>query len=390
MKYSISLLIAFLILTLHLNCKKVGKAEAPILTKEVNESLSNPKLDFLKLPTGFSIDYYAKNIENARSLSMSPKGTLFVGNRGGDKVYAVRDEDGDHFAETTHILLEGGNMPNGVVFHEGDLYVAEVNRILVFEDIESKLENPGEPKVIYDKFPTEKHHGWKYIDIGPDGKLYVPVGAPCNICESDDPVFASITRMDLDGSNMEIVHSGIRNTVGLTWHPKTKELWSTDNNRDHWGDDRPACELNRATRDGMHFGYPYCHQGDLLDDEFGEGKDCADYEAPVQNLGPHCAPLGIEFSTSNMFPIQYKNDVAFIAEHGSWNRTKKIGYQISMVQLDKNHQSKSYEPFIKGWVDHESQEVFGRPVDLEWMSDGSMLISDDFSDCVYRVVYSEN
>ncbi len=352
------------------------------------EAKSNKELDFLNVPQGFSIDYYAKEVENARSLSMSPSGTLFVGNRGGDKVYALQDKDGDNFAESKFVLLEGGNMPNGVVFHKGDLYVAEVNRILKFENIEEKLSNPGKPLIIYDQYPTEKHHGWKYIDIGPDGKLYVPVGAPCNICESKDPIFASLTRMDLDGTNLEIVHAGIRNTVGFTWHPKTKDLWITDNNRDHWGDDRPACELNNASEDGVHFGYPYCHQGDLLDDEFGEGKDCSDYTAPVQNLGPHCAPLGIEFCKGTMFPKDYQLDVAFIAEHGSWNRTKKIGYQISMVELDAEHRAKKYQPFIDGWVDHDTQEVFGRPVDIEWMGDGSMLISDDFADCIYRVSYS--
>lgn len=344
----------------------------------------------LSMPEGFVIEPFATDVENARSMSISPSGVVYVGNRGGDKVYALVDLDGDFKVDQKHVIMEGGNMPNGVTFHKGDLYVAEVNRILKFENIESKLENPGEPIVVYDGYPTESHHGWKYIEFGPDGKLYVPVGAPCNICESEDPIFNTITRLNSDGTDVEIVHSGIRNTVGFTWHPETKELWFTDNNRDRWGDDKPACELNKATKDGLHFGYPYCHQGDLLDDKFGEGKDCNDYVAPVQNVGPHSAPLGVKFYTGSMFPAKYNNNVAFIAEHGSWNRSKKIGYQISIVILDESHNAIGYEPFISGWLDEASQDVTGRPVDIEWMADGSMLISDDYADMIYRVSYQDS
>jgi len=238
-------------------------------------------------------------------------------------------------------------MPNGVAFRDGDLYVAEVSRILKFKDIEKHLANPGEPEVVYDQFPTETHHGWKFIDFGPDGKLYVPVGAPCNICESEEEIYASISRINPDGTGLEVVQHGVRNTVGFTWHPTTKELWFTDNGRDMMGDDMPACELNRATADGQHFGYPYCHQGDTPDPEFGEGKTCDDYRAPVQNLGAHVAPLGIEFYTGKMFPDQYVNRILF-AEHGSWNRSKKSGYRIMQVVLDEEQQAVSYEPFAEG------------------------------------------
>jgi len=363
------------------SCK--GKPDLPKTEVALRSHLNNE----LTMPDGFNIEPFATDIENARSMSISPAGTVYVGNRGGDKVYALQDLDGDFKVDKKHVIMEGGNMPNGVTFYKGDLYVAEVNRILKFEKIESKLENPGKPIIVYDGYPTESHHGWKYIEFGPDGKLYVPVGAPCNICESEDPIFNTITRINSDGTDVEIVHSGIRNTVGFTWHPITKELWFTDNNRDRWGDDRPACELNKATKDGLHFGYPYCHQGDMLDDKFGKGKDCKDYVAPVQNVGPHSAPLGVKFYTGSMFPEKYKNNVAFIAEHGSWNRSKKIGYQISMVTLDESHNAISYQPFISGWLNEASQDVTGRPVDIEWMSDGSMLISDDYADMIYRVSY---
>jgi len=250
-----------------------------------------------------------------------------------------------------------------------------------------ELENPSEPVVIYDDYPTEFHHGWKYIDFGPDDKLYVPVGAPCNICDStvSDKRFATITRMDADGSNREIYAHGVRNTVGFTWHPETKELYFTDNGRDMMGDDIPPCELNRVTEMGQHFGYPFCHGGTVKDPEFGDQKPCSDFVAPVQALGAHVAPLAVKFVSGNMFPEQYKNQ-AFIAEHGSWNRSKKVGYKIALVGIEDG-KSTSYDTFIEGWLDHESQERWGRPVDILFLPDGSMLISDDFGDAIYRVTY---
>ena len=355
--------------------------------KSVLEGMESLPLDRISLPSGFEISLYAENVKNARSMDLSPNGTLFVGTRSAGNVYALQDTDGDYKIDKQYTLLEKGNMPNGVAFRDGDLYIAEVNRILKISDVESKLNNPGTPDVVYDQYPTEKHHGWKFIDFGPDGKLYVPVGAPCNICNSKDEVFNSITRINKDGTGMEIVQKGIRNTVGFTWHPETNELWFTDNGRDLLGDDLPSCELNHAPKDFMHFGYPFCHQGNSPDPEFGKLKPCSDFTKPAQNLGPHVAPLGVEFYTGSQFPREYKN-VAIIAEHGSWNRSKKIGYRISMVPLDGNYNSKGYETFATGWLDQSNDEAWGRPVDIEFLPDGSMLVSDDFADVIYRITYS--
>ncbi len=344
-------------------------------------------IDSISLPEGFKIEVYAENIPNARSMALSPDGTLFVSTRGKGYVYALRDENNDLRVERVDTIAKGLKLPNGVAFRDGSLYVAEVNRILRFDSIEAKLDNPPEPVVVFDEYPTETHHGWKFIDFGPDGKLYVPVGAPCNICDPEEEVFAALTRMNPDGTGMEVVQHGIRNTVGFTWHPETKDLWFTDNGRDWLGDDLPACELNRATQDGMHFGYPYCHQGDTLDPEFGKDKDCADYTAPVQNLGPHTAPLGLEFVLTEHFPADLKGNI-LIAEHGSWNRSKKIGYRLTMVSLDENYNSTGYSTFAEGWLDEETDEAWGRPVDLEFLPDGSMLVSDDFADAIYRIYYN--
>ncbi len=370
-------------------------AKAEVSEKPERKGVANPpakkedgeaakiQLDQIKLPEGFKIEVYAEQVENARSMSLSPNGTLFVGSMRAGNVYALQDIDGDHKIDKKYILAKGLNLPNGVAFKDGNLYVAEVNRILRYDDIENNLDNPGEPTIIYDKYPTESHHGWKYIAFGPDDKLYVPVGAPCNICESKE-IYASITRLNEDGSNMEIVQSGVRNTVGFNWHPETKELWFTDNGRDWMGDDIPACELNHAPKDGMHFGYPYCHQGDLPDPEFNT-KPCSDFTPPAQKLGAHVAPLGIEFYKGNQFPTEYKNQI-LIAEHGSWNRAKKSGYQISLVKLEDNKVA-AYQAFAEGWLNQSDDSVWGRPVDLEMMRDGSVLVSDDYANAIYRISY---
>lgn len=360
-----------------------------------NELISTEGLQLgkIQLPEGFKIDVFAR-VKNARSLALSPNGTLFVGNRGEDNVYAVRDTDGDMKADEIFQIASDMTMPNGVAFKDGDLYVAEVSKLWRFEDIESNLTSP-QKTLIYDDYPTDRHHGWKYIAFGPDGKLYVPVGAPCNICESKDERYASITRMDPDGSNQEVFVSGVRNTVGFTWHPDTQEMWFTDNGRDWIGetqaetDDMPPCELNRATTKGQHFGYPYCHAGDILDPEFGEeseeGKNCEGYVAPAQRLGPHTAPLGVKFGVTSNFPASFEKKI-FIAEHGSWNRSTKIGYRVTLI-TQTDGQGTSYETFASGWLDDDSQEVWGRPVDLVFAADGSMLLSDDMSGTVYRIWY---
>lgn len=344
-------------------------------------------LDKINLPLGFEIDVWAENVDNARSMAYSPEGTLYVGTRSKGNVYALKDTDGDGRSDQRWTLLEGGNMPNGVAVKDGDLYIAEVNRILKISDIENKLDNPGVPEVIYDEYPTETHHGWKYIAFGPDGKLYVPVGAPCNICESEDKIFNSITRLNADGTGREIVHEGIRNTVGFDWHPETGELWFTDNGRDWLGDEKPECELNRATQDkGMHFGFPYCHQGDIPDPEFGDKHPCSDFTPPVQKMGPHTAPLGMEFYTASQFPEEYKGQI-FVARHGSWNRKKKIGYDVMVVSLDDNGNSTGLKTFADGWLNSSTDDVWGRPVDVELLPDGTMLVSDDYADAIYRIYY---
>ena len=342
-------------------------------------------LEKIKMPAGFKIEVYAE-VDNARSMAMSPSGILYVGNRNGDKVYAVKDTDGDFKADKKWVIASGLKMPNGVAFKDGDLYVAEVSRILKYPGIESKLANPPAPVVINDAYPDKDHHGWKYIAFGPDGKLYVPVGAPCNICESKDEVFASITRINPDGSGREIFAHGVRNTVGFTWHPETKAMWFTDNGRDMLGDDLPPCELNTATKAGMHFGYPYCHGGTIKDPEFGSKRPCSDFTVPAQNLGPHTAPLGLKFYTGTMFPQQYTNQL-FIAEHGSWNRSKKIGYRVTLVSIQDKTKATKYETFAEGWLDDETQKSWGRPVDVLLLNDGSMLVSDDQANVIYRITY---
>lgn len=342
-------------------------------------------LDKIKMPQGFVIEVYAE-VNNARSLAMSPEGTLYVGNRNGDKVYAVRDTDGDNKADKRWVIASGLNMPNGVAVQGGDLYVAEVSRITKYPTIESNLGKAITPVVVKEDYPTETHHGWKYIAFGPDGRLYVPVGAPCNICKSEDEVYASITSINKDGSDRKIIASGVRNTVGFTWHPVTKELWFTDNGRDMLGDDVPPCELNRAPQAGLHFGYPYCHGGTISDPEFGSKEPCSKFTKPAQNLEAHVAPLGIKFYTGNNFPAEYKNQ-AFIAEHGSWNRSTKSGYRVSLVRVNDNTTATAYETFASGWLDDATQKSWGRPVDVLVLKDGSMLVSDDQAGVVYRIYY---
>lgn len=373
-------LLSVSVLMLILSCNNINPPN-PTLFR--NSSLY---LDKLQLPDGFKVEVFAEKIVNARSMALSPSGTLYVGTRDEGSVYALKDKDGDYKVDEKHTIAEALNMPNGVAFRENDLYVAEVNRILKFENIEKNLNAPPGPKIINDNYPTETHHGWKYIAFGPDGKLYVPVGAPCNICESEDEVFATITRINPDGTNREIVHQGVRNTVGFTWHPVTGKLWFTDNGRDWLGDDLPGCELNFAPGDQMHFGYPYCHQGDLSDPEFGDKFPCENFTPPAQVLGPHVAPLGIEFYTGKQFPASFRNQL-LIAEHGSWNRSKKSGYRIMLVKMEGD-EPVSYEPFVEGWLLEDDDDAWGRPVDMELLPDGSLLVSDDFADVIYRISYS--
>ncbi|EKB49288.1 putative membrane-bound dehydrogenase domain protein [Cecembia lonarensis LW9] len=346
------------------------------------------QLETLKLPAGFEIEVWAEDIPDARSLAMNSDGSvIFVGNRQGKNVYALQDSNGDGKPDKKFTLASGLRMPNGVAFKDGDLYVAEVSRILRFKNIEANLSDPSF-EVVFDQYPDKAHHGWKFIAFGPDGKLYVPVGAPCNICESEE-IFASITRIDVNANIIqpEIFAHGVRNTVGFHWHPESGDLWFTDNGRDMMGDDIPDCELNHAPEKGLHFGYPYWHAGDVKDPEFGnKGKSKEAYVAPAAKLGPHTAPLGMRFYTGNQFPEKYNHNI-FIAKHGSWNRSKKIGYEVTNVILDENQKVIREEVFAEGWLNHDTQEVWGRPVDVLQLPDGSLLVSDDMANCIYRISY---
>ena len=351
---------------------------------------AGPPIDKLTLPPGFSIEVYAADVPNARQLSLSPDGTLFVSTRRAGNVYAVRDDDGDQQADRVLTLDSGLNMPNGVAFHDGALYVAEVNRVLRYDDIEANLTTPPEPVVVNDGFPTDRAHGWKFIAFGPDGRLYVPVGAPCNVCNHEEttPIYATITSMNPDGTDVQIYAHGVRNTVGFAWHPETDELWFTNNGRDWMGDGQPFDTLNHAPQPGFHFGFPYCHQGDIPDPEFNS-RPCSDFRLPARTLGPHVASLGMRFYTGDMFPADYRHRI-FIAEHGSWNRTPEAGhtgYRLTVATLDGDRVT-DYQVFAEGWLQADNT-WWGRPVDVQVMPDGALLVSDDTAGAIYRITYSE-
>jgi len=344
---------------------------------------SDLPVEKIKLPPGFAIEVVAR-VDTARAMTWGEKGTLFVGSRGG-RVFAVTPAAaGSREPARGRTIASGLRDPSGVAFRDGALYVSAVSRILRFDGIESRLDDPPAPVVVTDRYPGDAHHGRKFIAFGPDGKLYVPIGAPCNICEAQDDRHSVITRINPDGSGYEVVARGVRNTVGFDFHPVTKELWFTDNGRDWLGDDLPPCELNRLRKAGEHFGFPYCHGSDVVDPDYGGKRACREFVAPVQNLGPHVAPLGMRFYTGTQFPAAYRGQV-FIAEHGSWNRSRKIGYRVMLVRIDPNGKALAYEPFAEGWLDGE--RVWGRPADVSVGPDGSLYVSDDGSGTIYRIRY---
>ena len=347
-------------------------------------------LDQIRLPDGFEIEVYAENVPNARQMALAPSGALFVGSRRTGTVHAVVDSDGDMKAETVIQIAADLTMPSGLALHDGDLYVAAVSEILRYDDIEANLSSPPEPVTVVDDLPSDRHHGWKYLAFGPDGKMYVPVGAPCNVCEEPDP-YAAILRMNPDGSEREVYARGVRNTVGFDWHPTTGDLWFTDNGSDNISDNvavtdnSPSCELNHAPEAGMHFGYPYYHQGTIADPEFGAGRSASEFVPPAILLGPHVAPLGMAFYTGQMFPDVYHNQ-AFIAEHGSWNRRDPIGYRLKLVYFNDAGLASGQDVFAEGWL--QSGQAWGRPVDVVTHLDGSLLVSDDHANVIYRITYS--
>lgn len=365
--------------------------------REPDTSELGRQLRQITLPPGFRIDVFARDLPNARSMAQGDAGTVFVGSRKAGNVYAVMDRDGDFVADEVVTIATNLNMPNGVAFRGGSLYLAQVDRIWRYDGIETRLHDIPKPVVLRDDFPSDKHHGWKYIAFGPDGWLYVPVGAPCNICEMSDPRYASITRMKADGSEVEVFAHGVRNSVGFDWHPDTGELWFTDNGRDLMGDDVPSDELDHAPRAGLHFGYPYCHAGDVPDPEFGGTRGsktrwakangrpptCDAFRPPARKLGAHVAALGMRFYRGTMFPATYRGRV-FIPEHGSWNRSVPTGYRLTMVWPGAGG-AMQYEVFAEGWLQGET--AWGRPVALLELPDGSLLVSDDHAGAIYRVSY---
>ncbi|KXU88602.1 sorbosone dehydrogenase [Paraburkholderia monticola] len=357
-------------------------AAAALAAQALTASAALP-IEKIKLPPGFHIEVLSDDVSSARAMTLSPKNILYVGSMDGH-VYALELSNGR--VTGRHVIATGLQMPVGVAWRDGALYVSAVSKIVRFDAIDSHLNDPPKPVVITDKMPTETHHGWKFIAFGPDGKLYVPQGAPCNICDKDPDRFALIGRMDPDGSHYEVVARGIRNSVGLAWHPVTRELWFTDNGRDLLGDDIPSDKLNRAPRLGMNFGFPYCHGGDTPDPEYGKDHPCSAFTPPVVQLGAHVASLGMRFYDGPMFPANYRNNI-FIAEHGSWNRSKKVGYRVVRVITDPDGSHARQQVFAEGWL-QPGESVWGRPADVLPLPDGSLLISDDTAGAIYRVTYS--
>jgi glucose/arabinose dehydrogenase len=356
-----------------------AKKLAPVAPPPIPTAADKLPVNKLKLPAGFKIEVYASGLNNARSMRLGDKGTLFVSTRLAGNVYAVVEKDGKREVKT---LATGLHRPNGLAFHNGSLYVAELSKVWKWDNIEANLDKVPAPVMIRDDFPKDEPHGWKFIGIGPDNKLYVPIGAPCNIC-SPPETHAQIRRMDLDGKNEQVIARGVRNTVGFDWHPVSKELYFTDNGRDWLSEDVPQDEFNRVQNPGKdHFGFPFCHQGNLPDNEQGWGRSCDEFVKPVALLGPHSAALGMRFYTGSMFPGKYKN-AAFIARHGSWNRSTKIGGDVVVAQFNKDGTVKTIEPFLTGFI--ENNNYVGRPVDVLQMKDGSLLVSDDFNGAIYRI-----
>ena len=341
--------------------------------------LNEIPVDKIKVPPGFSVTVYASGMPNARSMTFGKTGNLYVGSRFPGNVYAVTPKG------EVKIVARGLHRSNGVAYKNGTLYIAELSQISKIDDIDSKLDSPPAPTVIFDALPKDEAHGWKFMKLGPDGKLYFQIGSPGNIVMPPS-THAQIVRLDPEKKVLESVTIGVRNSVGMDFHPKTKQLWFTNNGRDWVGDDLPNDTLHHVTFKGQHNGFPYCHQGDLLDDEFGKGRSCDEFVKPDLKLGPHVAALGMRFYTGSQFPAEYRNNI-FIAEHGSWNRTKKVGYNISRVVLDDKGKVAKFEPFATGWLQGET--FWGRPADVQVAPDGALLVSDDVAGAIFRIAYKK-
>ena len=357
---------------------------APVAGKLTATPVGELPIDKLKLPAGFKAEVWSHGTPGARAMARSESGKVYVGTRGLGRVYEISDNGKER---TSRIVVDKLNQP-AVAFHKGSLYVMAIDKVLRFDGIE---QNPNvAPVDLTAKFnlPPEQHHNWKYIRFGPDGKLYVPFGAPCNICELPTQEYAQLRRYDADGSNMEVIGRGIRNTQGFDWHPVTQEIWFTDHGRDWLGDDTPADELNRMSKTGLNFGFPYCHANGIADPDVKKDKACEGVTLPVTTMGAHAAVMGLHFYTGNMFPAEYKNAM-FIARKGSWNRTKKSGYDVVMVKANADGTNAQMTPFVTGFLDEKTDAFYGRPVYLMQMPDGALLLSDEQMGAIYRISYAK-
>ena len=357
---------------------------APLAGKMTVTQAGDIPIDRIKLPPGFKVEIWATGLPGGRAMARGDDGKVYVGTRAIGRVYEVTDAGGQRSVRT---VVDKLNQPAGVAFRNGSLYVMAIDKALRFDGIEK---NPAAVPVDMTaafKLPPLQHHNWKYIAFGPDGKLYVPFGAPCNICELPTPEYAQIRRYNPDGSGMEVIATGVRNSVGFDWHPVTRELWFSNHGRDWMGDDLPNDTMNRLGKTGQHFGFPHCHQGDLPDTDVKKANPCGGVEKPVAMMGPHAATMGVTFYTGNMFPPEYRN-VAFNARKGSWNRTKKIGYDVVVVRSNPDGSNARIEPFMTGFMNEADQSFWGRPAYLLQMPDGSMLVSDEQLGAIYRVSYS--
>ena len=358
-----------------------GAALAPVPAFPIATPADKLPVAKIKLPPGFKAEVWAAEVFDARGMRLGDKGTVFVSSLfGAGKIYAITDQGGKRQVKT---IAEKLFLPNGIDFYNGSLYVATPKDITRYDDIEAKLDNPPKPVMIYDKLPGEVPHGWKYIRVGPDKKLYYSIGAPCNICDYG-PEFAKIYRMNLDGSGVEVVAKGVRNTVGFDFDPKDGSLWYTNNGRDWLSEDLPNDSLNHVTQIGQDFGFPACHQGDMADPEFGWGTDCKKYTQPAMLTGAHAGTLGMRFYTGKMFPAKYQGAM-LIARHGPWNRSIKYGADIVAAWPDGKGGARM-EPFMTGLV--ENNGYLGRPVDVLQLKDGSILVSDDHNGAIYRISYT--
>ena len=357
---------------------------APHLTGRPASDLPTSKL---RVPAGFKIEVWTDGVPEARSLALGDKGTVFVSNRNLSNVYAITDRGGKREIKT---IFKGMKSPNGIVFNNGTLFIAERHRITRYDGIEDRLDNPPEAKVVIDNLDPNNQpgHFWKYLAMGPDGKLYFNIGSPQNITM---PTYneASIVRVDPKTGMLEMYAQGVRNSVGMDFHPKTKQLWFTEHGRDWLGTDLPHDELNVVKVKGEHFGFPFCHQGDFQDPIYGQSRSCKEFTPPAAKLGAHIAPLGAKFYTGNMFPKEYKNSL-LIAQHGSWNRDPKQGYNVIRVNIDAKGRP-TLHPFVEGFLENDKGDppMWGRPVDVLQMKDGSILFSDDYNGIIYRVSYAK-